>query len=73
MHLLAAGHYDALTAATAPIGGYRTIAEVVGFNLSHWSRASGGYSPRKAAAAVMVDDGEGKKYFVENHTSFSGA
>ena len=73
MHLLAAGHSDTLAATMTPIGGYRTIAEVVGFNLSHWSRASGGYSPRKAAAAVMVDDGEGKKYFVENHTSFSGA
>ena len=63
LHLVAAGHYDALTAVTAPIGGYRTRAEVVSFNLSLWSRASGGYSPRKAAAAVMVDGGDAKKQF----------
>ena len=41
MHLLAAGHSDRLTAIMAPIGGYRTIGEVVGFNLSHRSRPFG--------------------------------
>ena len=50
MHLLAAGHFDSLTAIMALIGGYRTIADIVGFHLSHRWRPLGGYSPRKAAA-----------------------
>ena len=45
MHHLAAGHLDALAATMAPVSGYLTIEEVVGFHLSHWARLSGGYSP----------------------------
>ena len=46
LHPLSDGHDDDLTAMVAPIAGYRTTEEVIGFNLSHWSRVSGGYSPR---------------------------
>ena len=45
----------------APIDGYESIEEVMGFNLSHWSRVSGGYSPRKAASPAMVVPGAPKK------------
>ena len=45
----------------APIAGYESIEEVMGFNLSHWSRVSGGYSPRKAASPAMVVLGAPKK------------
>ena len=45
-HPLADGHDDALTAMVAPISGYRATGDTMGFNLSHRSRPSGGYSPR---------------------------
>jgi hypothetical protein len=56
----------------APIAGYRTTEKVMGFNLSHWARVSGGYSPRKAATAAMVIRGDLKNEARKNWPTSNG-
>ena len=48
------GHFDGLIASRLKRRACRTIEEVQGFNMSHWTTLSAGYSPHTAPAAAMV-------------------
>ena len=47
-------HFDGLIALRLKRRACRTIEEVQGFNMSHWTTLSAGYSPHTAPAAAMV-------------------
>ena len=48
------GHFDGLTALRLNRWARRTIEEVRGFHLSHWTTLSAGYSPHTVPAATML-------------------
>ena len=55
------GHFDGLIALRLKRRACRTIEEVQGFNMSHWTTLSAGYSPYTAPAAAIVN------FFVERN------
>ena len=55
------GHFDGLIAMGPGLRAQRSTEEDQGFNWSHWSPLSAGYSPHTAPAAAIVN------FFVERN------